>query len=494
MNTQATTPRLDSRVPDPTLEKYLTRIIRFRQGLYELLPRRADAILDLVDAWTGNTRARSPVELSLSPLFRREYGSVYDAIDNLFVPSTPEAAATERRAHEQGLLRLIASTLPPPRRFWLLGIDKTPAPRRFAVTLPDRAFVYQPPTLRGNKPVTIGHDYSTLAALPEKAVPATPPWLIPLLVRRVTSAETAISVAVEQITAVMTDQPLPFHDDLCVQVEDSSYSGVTFLGPVAQLPHWVTLVRLPGNRKVSHSPEPVPDVQPAAGHPTWYGQRFVLADPPTGGPPDVVAQTPFTTRRGQTYTVQLQGWYPMLRRGAEGIRMHEHPFTLVRAHVVDAASGTVYQRDLWLIAIGQRRGELSLLEIREASGQRYDLEHFFRLGKQRLLLTACPTSDDRREENWWQIVQLAYGQLWLAQPLAEALPRPWERYLPSALKGTTSPAAVQRDFERIIRRIGTPARAPKRRGNPPGRARGVRLTPRKRHPVVRKGQKQPRAA
>ena len=110
--------------------------------------------------------------------------------------------------------------------------------------------------------------------------------------------------------------------------------------------------------------------------------------------------------------------------------MHNHPFTLVRARVLDAAGQPIHQRAMWLLVIGPRRAELSLIEIWDAYRQRYDLEHFFRFGKQRLLLTACQTPDDRREENWWQIVQLAYAQLWLAQPLATALPRPWERYLP----------------------------------------------------------------
>jgi len=493
MNTRENTPQLNRQVFDLALEPHLTKFIQFRQDLYALLPYRRDAILDLVDALTGNTQARSPAELSLSPLFRREYGSVYDAVDSFFVPSAPEVATAERRTHDQGLLRLIAGTLPPPRKFWLFGLDRTSAPRRFAVTLPGRRYVYQPNTLRGNKPVTIGHDYSILAALPAKTAPTTPPWVLPLLVRRVLSTETGLDVGVAQITAVVTDETLPFYEKLCVQVDDSGYSGVTFLGPVAQLPDLVSIIRLPGNRNVYYPPKPVANAVPQAGHPTWYGERFALADQQTWGPPDLVAQTTFMTRRGQLYTVHLQGWSNMLRRGAQGIAMHEHPFTLVRAFMVDATGRRVHQRDLWLIVIGQRRGELSLVEIWEAYGQRYDLEHFFRLGKQRLLLTACQTPDDRREENWWQIVQLAYVQLWLAQPLTEALPRPWERYLPPAPKGSASPATVQRDFERIIRQIGTPARAPKRRGNAPGRAKGTRLTPRPRHPVVKKGPKQPTA-
>jgi hypothetical protein len=454
------------------------------------LPQRPDAILDLLDALASNTQARSPVELSLNPLFRRQYGSVYDAVDHFFVPTTPAEATVERRSHELRLLCLLADILPRPqqRPFWLFGIDRTPAPRRFAATLPDRSYVHQPNTLRGNKPVTIGHDYSLLAALPEKA-PAAPPWLIPLLVRRIGSQETPNQVALAQIQTVMTEKTLPWQDDLCVQVLDSGYSGVTFLGPVAQLTNLVSIIRLAGNRVIYYAPPPPPETPATAGHPTWYGQPFALAEPTTWGPPDQEATTTFTTRQGQTYRVQLQGWSDMRLRGADGVAMHQHPFTLVRARVLDATGQLVHKRALWLLVSGQRRTELALVEIWNAYRQRYDLEHFFRFGKQRLLLTACQTPDERCEENWWQSVQLAYVQLWLAQPLATTLPRPWERYLPAPVADTTSPAGVQRDFGRIIAAVGTPARVPKPRGNAPGRAKGVRLPKRTPQPVIKKATK-----
>ena len=130
------------------------------------------------------------------------------------------------------------------------------------------------------------------------------------------------------------------------------------------------------------------------------------------------------------------------------------------------------------------------MEAWEAYGQRYDVEHYFRFGKQRLLMAAYQTPDVEHEENWMQIAALTYTQLWLARDLAEALLRPWERYLPEA-KGreTASPSTVQRDFGRIIRQIGTPAEPPKPRGKSPGRAKWERQQPRKRHPVIKKAQK-----
>ena len=106
-----------------------------------------------------------------------------------------------------------------------------------------------------------------------------------------------------------------------------------------------------------------------------------------------------------------------------------------------------------------------------------------------MLLTAAQTPDATREEAWWQLSCLAYLQLWAADPVAQRCPRPWERYLPAHQAEPLTPSQVQRDFGRIIRQFGTPARPPKPRGNALGRLRGTRLTPRPRYAVVRKSVK-----
>jgi hypothetical protein len=476
------------------LQGAVVQLEKFRKNLYQYFSNRADTLMDLVDALAGNTAARSPAELSLSVLFRREYSSVYDAIENLFVVSDPEKAAEERQTQEQELVRLIAGTLPQPqqRKFWLFGIDVTPIPRRFAETLADRKYIHQPNTLKGNKPVTIGHDASILAALPEKESPTDAPWVVPLNVRRVTSDKKAGQAAAEQIRLVVTDEKLPFHKALCVNVEDSGYSGIPHLGEVADIGNLVTVARLPGNRVVYRQPGPFAEGggQPV-GHPTWYGKPFKLKDPETWGPPDEETQTSFTTRKGRTYPVELQGWHNLVRRGKKDLPMYRYPFTLVRARVLDTDGKLIHKQEMWLLVIGERRNELSLIEIWEAYGRRYDLEHFFRFGKQRLLLTAFQTPEETHEENWWQIVQLAYILLWLSRSVAVNLPNPWERYLPQAQNGVASPAVAQRSFERIIRQIGTPAAAPKRRGNSSGRRRGTKIPPRERLAVVKMAAKQP---
>ena len=472
----------------------ITQLEQFRQRVYQSFDKRADATMELVDALSSNTTARSVVELSLSPYFHRHYSSVNDAIDNFFDASSPQHSEAERRQRERDMMRIVANELEPPqrRKFWLFGMDATPVPRRFANTLSDRGFVYQPNTLRGNKPVTIGHQYSHMAFLPEKKATASPPWIVPLLVRRITTQETETRVGAEQVATLMRDETLPFHDDLCVQVEDSRYSTPQFLSQVGKHDNLITIARLRSNRNLYRS---VPSVeQSGQGHPTWYGECFCLHDSTTWGEPDEVIQTPHISRRGHTYTVHIHAWHNLLMRGRRDYPMHDLPFTLVRIRMLDADGRPVFKRTMWLMVIGERRHQLSLLEIHQAYTQRYDLEHFFRFGKQRLLMASYQTPDVEHEENWCHLVQLAYVQLWLARCLANTLPREWERYSSKPKSAVTSPSMVQRDFGRIIQQIGTPAAAPKPRGKSPGRIKGTKLVPRERYPVIKKTRKVPKAA
>jgi len=52
----------------------------FRSKLLGIFPRRADAVFELIDALLLTVDPRSPVELSLSPAFRRRFSMVYDAL------------------------------------------------------------------------------------------------------------------------------------------------------------------------------------------------------------------------------------------------------------------------------------------------------------------------------------------------------------------------------------------------------------------------------
>lgn len=79
------------------------------------------------------------------------------------------------------------------------------------------------------------------------------------------------------------------------------------------------------------------------------------------------------------------------------------------------------------------------------------------------VLDSYQTPDLAHEEDWWKLVPLAYVQLYLANQLADLLPKPWERYLP-AYKDThkkacleKTPSQTQRSFANTLDVIDSPA-------------------------------------
>jgi hypothetical protein len=461
-----------------TVNRYMTELEQFRNTLYQNFNNRADTLMEVVDALCSSPWAQSAAELSLAASFRRSYSALYKAVD-AFAWSATQLAG------------LLAPYLPRPqvRPFWLLGVDVTPQPRPFAPTLSDRGMVYQPNQIKGNKPVTIGHQYASVAVLPEAETGAAAHWVLPLMVQRVASTQDKELVGARQIDALLRADDLPFAQSLCVEVGDSSYSKPEYLEANRHHANLVTSARVRSTRTF-YRQAGVDASESKVGHPTWYGDAFDLKQPASWPTPDETATLTQLSRGGKRLQVSMQAWHNLLMPGKQKptpLPMHRHPFTLVRIVRYDEQGVQVGQHPLWLIVIGQQRHALTLLEIYHAYARRYDLEHFFRFGKQKLLLVDFQTPETAREEAWWQLVHIAYAQLWMAREMASLLPRPWERNLPTMQTRRISPTAVQRDFARIIRQLGTPAKPPKRRGNSPGRSKGFKLPPRPRHKVVVKG-------
>ncbi len=196
-----------------TIKSYTQQLTQFREQLYHSFNNRADTLMELIDAMCCNTTARSVVEYTLTPCFRRTYSTLYKAID-------------ASKWGEEQLAQVLAPYLPPPqqRLFWLLAVDATPQPRSYAPTLPDRSMVYQPTPVRGNKPVTIGHQYSSVTLLPEDEEGVTDSWVVPLRTKRIRTTKDKELVGAGQIDALLQDDTLPLHKKLCVEVNDTGYS------------------------------------------------------------------------------------------------------------------------------------------------------------------------------------------------------------------------------------------------------------------------------
>ena len=517
------------------LELGVARFIEFRNKLRASFPKRSDALLELTDALSGNVTAKSPVELSLSPLFSRSYSSLHDAVDNFFhatdfddtdkcldhfpnqsglnaqeKPNTQKSLSakdqkeskvlqlgnnknpTEQRTRSRICrLQLLADFLPKPERhlFYLLVTDATPHPRPFARTLEDRHIVYMPNPAPGNKPIGVGHKYSTVAVLPEKNFPLAHPWAIPLSIEQIPSYDTDNLVASRQIRSLLTDTNLPFLNNLTVNVADSLYCTVPFLGSVGDIDNLITVVRSPSNRVFYFQPST--QELKKRGHPTWLGKRFDMKNPETWGTPTRTCEHAMSMASGKNVILELEIWDDLLMKGNRGVPMNKSPFTLIHCRLLNTDGSLVFTRPLWLIVFGKRRMELSSVVAWQCYRQRYNIEHFFRFGKNHLMMGRYQTPVVEHEENWLDIVGLAYFQLWMASPLARTLPRPWERYsIPKDNSNLPSPSTTQRDLERIIRQVEKLPSPPKPRGKSPGRQPGHSPGKRSKREVVFKGKKQ----
>lgn len=467
------------------LDTIVDRVKEFREKIYHFFRFRRDAAMELVDSLASNTQANSVVELSLNPCHRRNYCSITRVL-NEFYPSTE---SSQKSKQNKALTTLLSTAITPlkKRRFHLFAVDCTPNPRVFSPTLEDRGFVYAPNPITTNKPITIGHQYSIAAYLPEKLDESVPPWIIPLSCERIETSQKGILIGMEQINTCINSQPT-FKENLCVSVGDCAYSHPNCLGMAAKNTHQVHISRARNNRNFYYPHLGKNENTAKRGRKKHYGDKHSLRDNSTWKEPNETTEFSLISKKGYPQIVKIESWDNLFMRGTRQFNLSHYPFRLLRVCVYKENGELLFKRPLWLIATGERRNELSLNEIFTCYRQRFDIEHFFRFGKERLLMNKIQTPDVHHEEAWWQVVIMAYAQLYLASFLAENTFRPWEKYSP-ALRSAIhqkSPTQTQRDFVRIIQPIGTPAAPPKPRKNPPGRKKGDVQPRRKHHPVIKK--------
>ena len=420
----------------------------WRNQLYNYLGCRRDTAIELIDALSSNLQARSVVELSLNPLFQRNYSSLYKVIQEF----QSERNSENYEGIAKNLLTIVSQTIPQAksRHFNLFGIDTTPVARPFSHTLEDKTYIYYPNPIKGNKPINIGHSYSVVAALPEKNRTKIP-WVVPISGDRITSNSKAIDTGNQQLKYIFKEGNFP-RDKLSVLVADSGYSQREFIGEQVKQNNLVTITRVRSDRVFYRQFIPNLDSPKKSGHPRWYGDKFDLKDATTWHIEDEVLQSNFITKRGKKFNLTICAWKKMLMKGTSNYQMNCHPFTLLKITISDEQENTIW-KPMWLIVIGSRRHELSLEDCYQAYRQRYDMEHLFRFGKQKLLMNSYLTPEVKHEENWFKLTLLAYVNLWAAKSLAVVLPREWEYHLKTDREIQVTPSLVQRDYYRIISQI-----------------------------------------
>ena len=199
------------------------RLEEFRQLAYKHLGRAKDATFELTDAILLTRNVYSLADLSLSPVFRRKWSSIYEALQ-------------DSRPQRQKLMQLYIKQMPVEGRPLLAG-DHTNWSRPDAVTLQERTYEHSGTSIAGNKPITLGQGYSTITWIPEDSGS----WALPLRHERITSWENPIEKATWQLKQVC--EHLPTRP---ISVWDSEYGCAPFVLKTANIPADI-LVRLRSN-------------------------------------------------------------------------------------------------------------------------------------------------------------------------------------------------------------------------------------------------------
>jgi len=448
--------------------------------------------MELVDALSSNTDARHFVELSLNPHYRRNYCSLTRSLDEYY-QACPDQAS--RQAKDRKLTQLLTEAIEPlnNRPYDLYGVDATPMPRPHAACLSDRSMVHQPTVVKGNKPVTIGHQYSIAAYLPEKKDSSAPAWVLPLSAKRVQSHEKSSLFGIKQSMECI-ELRAARSNQLSVLVADSAYSTPHCIVQANKNPNMVLVSRVRNNRNFYRMAEESKDKK--RGRKKRYDNKFDLKDQCTWGTPDDERVIESCTKKEKSIQVVIKRWNNLLMRGRKEAKTENLPFDLVKIEYRKPCGELLFKRPLFLLITGERKSEVSTQNSYESYRQRFDLEHFFRFGKNRLVMDKIQTPDTEHEEAFMQYMLLAAAQLYLARKLGINLPKPWEKHLPefkSQEEETDkeySPTQTQRSFTSIIGEIGTPAQPPKPRKKAKGRKKGDRPKKRERYKVVVKEKKQ----
>ncbi len=292
---------------------------------------------------------------------------------------------------------------------------------------------------------------------------------------------------------MIDDNTLPLDKKLCVHVGDGAYSTAPIRKKVLPYTNLISIFRIRNNRAVYEKADPSSAKK--------YGNKIKLNEPDTHNKPDEVICFESLTASGRPIKIEIKVWHDQLLRGTREFKGYKNPFSIFQICVYDAKTKKkLFIRPLWLAVDGKRRCELSALTVYECYRQRYDIEHFFRFGKQQLLMNHFQTPDTIYEEKWWQIVQLSYSQLFLSCDICELLPRDWERYLPKFKKQDdnisveVSPSLAQRAFHKVLQEIGTPAQDVRKVKPGEGRKEGDEQKKRTVKPVIFKNQKKKKVA
>ena len=425
---------------------YLTKLKAFRQAAYDHLGQARDALFELGDAVLLRPHVQCFAEYSQSSSFRRKWPSVYEAIQ-------------DGRPERTKLLELYLVEVHPSAEgpYVVCMGDHTAWTRPDARTLRDRTVEHQPNRIPKARPITVGQGYATLAWIPE----ATGSWALPLLHERIPPQAAPLAQAVTQLRTVVARLP----SQRVLALFDAEYGCAPFVRASAAIPG-VKLVRLRSNLVLATAPPPYR----GRGRPAVHGRKFRLRDARTWGKPS----ESYETTDPQLGPVQVRLWANLHLRKAPQV-----PLWILRLVRLEARGTKRDPQAVWLAWFGA--APPALAEVWRLYFRRFAGDHWYRFAKQSLQWTLPHFKTPEQADCWSDLMPLLTWELWLARPLLQDKPLPWQK-----AQTRFTPGRARQSIAGVLAQVGTPARAPKVRGKSPGWPCGKVRRRAVRYPIVKK--------
>lgn len=427
-------------------------------------------MINLIDAITLGPRIATPSELVHSPICGYHLSTIYTVVRRV-ADEFCSQGHTQRRTLSHVLKQLRRA-----RQLWLdewgewldldaarVGewnvyvLDATAAPRP------------QAPTVRRGFAHGVGgmHPGHALSLLSRRCGPGS--WTVPLEIGVVPVDERPASFGAQQIAAYIREHGWAPDDLLTV---DADYTKAPTLkaifGAGAN-----TLGRISGRRTLY---EPPPPPTGKRGRPRVRGRKIKLSDQRTL--PEPSCHETVTSEDGRRFEISRY----------DDVRMRQWPSQpLVLYRVVEyRKDGTKrYRRPMWLIYVGEASAPRPR-DAQAAYAARFSIEHAPRFLKGELGLVCGRFWSAGAVERLALWVELVASAMWQGLALradlvgkAISLPTPTDA-------ARLTPGAVRRAGAAIFLQLGLTRPTPATRGKSPGRAKGARFEPRKRHRPYRK--------
>ena len=418
-----------------TTSEQFNNIIEFRQRIHsDGLPGYRDAQWELIDALLCGHRVHSYAELSLSPVVRRQWSSIYTSI---------RSGRQSRKRVRQMLYGQL-----PAEGGQIFALDTTVWPHPSAQTLQNQVLEHSPAVNHNRHQAVRGHVYSSLCWVPKRGQS----WALPVSTERLPPKRTATEFGLHQIAALRRWREANGSIAPDIVVADAKY-GVKFLAG-CRPEQVIGVTRLRADRVLYGTPGQY------TGRGTRrrkHGDPFAFKDESRQRPPDETIEY-VDSRWGQ---VRLSVWHQLhAKQDADLV------FSVIRVQSRLERPAARRPSPLWL-AYRAPEGYCPLA-LWLAFDHRWVIEPQFRFRKQRLHWTLPAFQKSNRCDRWTLLVDLAYWQLFLARNHVKPAPLPWQKPGP-----VLTPGQVLQAFAQLFALLPTLTQSVKRRGIPPGWPAGV---------------------